>query len=611
MGISGWIFKNLKLAHPECMTKIIPPEYRQGRHIGISDNQFLIKLHPEFVNTVHLLKKFIVDSVVNQMRRADLPCPFFICLFDRWTPDAKAIKTHATRDKGIEPVPYDAQRPVLDEREPHKVLDILHPDKWQSYTTNRELVRRELYPIIWNAFMDEKYYSASPGEQLVLHGLPGQWKMVRNPLFMNSEDPNTPRELESMCPRERITPLHEKLDPDLYNRVFIIRPNGLKTEWKDAKNEIGEADLAIVKYWQFFPQDNWIIFMDDGDALPISLLHTFDRIQGDGTLGERSFYICKPRRGASGKELKRRARERKLKDGKKLSEDEVRDQEKLEAIEQAKGKPWSRIEGERPKEYFINVNGLFKAIMSDPRLSKVQNPVVYVIMGIILGGTDYFGGGANGASFLPGIGQQRIVWPALYQHASEFSHMIQASMAHPPDPDAWREIVIDKDAVVGFFNTCYLQVHEGTLEELRTKFEQREKKRLETLSKKLEKLRKTSSPPQEIAKVQASMAKPRDQNSILSEQTMRVLVSHLHHNIMYWRNAWKRNYERYPNIFERDEQGQSLWGYDHTTRTVADCVSSESPFPVDEVYRRWFIKQQPREVGVAPDVSAPYRRKFP
>jgi hypothetical protein len=616
MGISSWVFKNLKLAYQDCMTKTIPLEFRQGRHMAVADEQGLIKVHNAFVNTLHKLLEHIVGSVVAQMRRTDIPCPSFISLFDRWTPDAKAIKTHSQRDKGIEPLVYDPQNPILDPTRPHEVLDILHPDNWPRYTTNRELVRRELYPLIWNAFIDEKYYTPLPGEQLILHGLPGQWRTVRNPHFMAAEAPtSTAREIDVMCPRDRITPLHEKLDPDLYNRVFLIQYGGIKTEWKAALNEIGEADLAIVKYWQFFPQDNWVIFMDDGDALPISLLHAFDRFQPDGTLGERSFYICKPRKGASGKELRRRARERKLAEGKKLTEDEVRDQEKLEAIELARGKSWSRIEAERPKEYYINVNGLFRAIVSDPRLAKVQNPVLYVVMGIVLSGTDYFGGGANGASCLPGIGQQSVIWPALFQHASEFSHMIQASMAHPPDPDAWREVVIDREAVISFFNACYLQKYEGgTLEELRTKFQQREAKRLEGLSKKLAKIRKLpTTTPADVAKVQASMAKPREQNAILSEDDMHVLVSHLHHNIMYWRNAWKRNYERYPDIFERDEAGTSVWGYDHTTRTVAERVSRQMPFSVDEVYRRWFVaerRREPRQIGTAPSVDAPVR-KFP
>lgn len=608
MGISGWIFKALKTAYPECMTKTIPMEYRQKRHISVRDSQDLIKMHPDYVNTVHLLKQYIVGQVISKMRRPDMPCPFFIVLFDRWTPDAKAIKTHTTRDKGVEPIAYDPGKPVLDESKPHEVLDILRPDQWQRYTTNRELVRRELYPIIWNAFIDEKYFKAEPGEQLILHGLPGQWRETRNNMYMGAVD--MAPSVEVMCPRDRITPEHEKRDADIYNRVFMIRHGGLISEWKDAINDIGEADLAIVKYWQFFQGDNWMVFMDDGDALPIALLHTFDRIDPHvGLLNDqRKFYICKPRRGASGKELKRRAREKKLKDGKKLTESEQLDAEKLEAIERAKGKSWSRIEAERAKEYFIDVNALFRAIMNDPRLSKVQNPVVYLVAGIILTGTDYFGNGAGGASCLPGIGQERVIWPALFEHASEYSHMVQASLAHPPEPNAWREIVVDRDAVVAFFNACYLQVHESSIEEVRAKLEEREKKRIESLRQKLSKLRPSDGPDAAI-KIQASMKKPRAQNQVPSEDDMRVMASHLFHNIIYWRNAWKRNYERYPDIFQRDDSGKSLWGYDHVTRNVANCVSQEMPFAVDEVYRRWLVR--PEEIGCAPSLDAPrpYRMK--
>lgn len=298
MGISGWIFDNLKQAYPQCFTKVIPPELREGKYIGSCDEQFLVKIHSDWVNTVHLLKKTIVGAIVSQMRRRDLPCPYLIALFDRWSPDAKSIKTHTERDKDIEPLLYDPNKPYLDERNPHQVLEVLQPKKWLEYTANRELVRRELYPIIWNAFMDEAYYVPAAGEQLILHGLPGQWRVMADKLSSRVENPHElAPEVEFLCPRERITPEHEKRDPDLYNRVFVI-VQGRRYQWKEACNDIGEADLAIVKYWEMFPPtDTHVVFMDDGDALPISLLHTFDRT-------ERSpgkFWICKPRVGMSKK----------------------------------------------------------------------------------------------------------------------------------------------------------------------------------------------------------------------------------------------------------------------------------------------------------------------
>lgn len=308
------------------------------------------------------------------------------------------------------------------------------------------------------------------------------------------------------------------------------------------------------------------------------------------------------------KEKKRREREKKLEQGKKLTEAELEDAAKLEQIELRTGKPWSRIEAERPKEYFIDVNMLFNAIMSDPRLKSVQNPVLYVVMAIVLGGTDYFGHGAGGASFLPGIGVQRVVWPLMFEHASEYSHVIQASLAYAPDTGAWREVVVDRDACINLFNACYLRVNDGNMADVRAKYEERERKRLETLQKKLAKMRgQITTTPAQLAKIQASLATPRAQNEILSEEDMHVHISHMLHNIVYWRNAWKRNYERFPDVFERDEQGQSYWGYDHLRRAIATTVSKVLPFPVDEVYVRHMLatkRQTVREVG-APTIEPP------
>lgn len=170
--------------------------------------------------------------------------------------------------------------------------------------------------------------------------------------------------------------------------------------------------------------------------------------------------------------------------------------------------------------------------------------------------------------------------------------------------------MIDKDAVISFFNACYLQVHEASIEDIQAKYQERERKRLQTLSKKLAKLRSTpGTAPKVIAKVEASLATPGKHNQIVSVDDMQVLVSHIFHNVMYWRNGWKSKYERYPDIFERDEEGRSYWGYDHSTRDVATVVSPMLPFPVDEVYRRWFLAERKRDQRtVAPDISAPPQR---
>lgn len=70
----------------------------------------------------------------------------------------------------------------------------------------------------------------------------------------------------------------------------------LRFQWEEAKSDTGEADLAIVQYWQWFRDCHHLVYMDDGDSLPIALLHAFDRLQ-NGTFCGKEFWICKPRKG--------------------------------------------------------------------------------------------------------------------------------------------------------------------------------------------------------------------------------------------------------------------------------------------------------------------------
>lgn len=78
-------------------------------------------------------------------------------------------------------------------------------------------------------------------------------------------------------------------------KSFLTGPV-LRFQWEEAKSDTGEADLAIVQYWQYFRDAHHLVYMDDGDSLPICLLHAFDRLQ-NGTFCGKEFWICKPRKG--------------------------------------------------------------------------------------------------------------------------------------------------------------------------------------------------------------------------------------------------------------------------------------------------------------------------
>jgi hypothetical protein len=223
MGIDSWVFKATKRAYKGTFQDTFPDNLKQRRHVALEDLQKVIKAKPDFVTTIHGFLKFVVDFIVNRMRRKDIPSPHFTALFDRWTPPAKAAIAHVKRDKGVDPIPYDANKPVLDGSQPRVEQEVMKTsESWRRYTSNRELVRRELYPLIFNAFLSDKYYCPEEGEQLILHGLPGQWVYKQRAMGKDYALADA-RGVPELVPRSRITPEDEQDDPDIYNRVFCIK----------------------------------------------------------------------------------------------------------------------------------------------------------------------------------------------------------------------------------------------------------------------------------------------------------------------------------------------------------------------------------------------------
>jgi hypothetical protein len=579
MGIAGWVFKVTKKRYHKTFTTELPDCFKSQQHVTVIEAQKWIKVKPEYVKTVRQYKSYITKQAKLMMRNVDNKNPCLIVLFDKWTPKAKKIMTHTTRDKNVmECYVYDEEQPVLDELQPDEspeaMMDMAH---WLRYTTNRELVRRELYPIIYNAFIDEKFYMPQGNEQLILHGLPGAWQFKKkyNVSFMDDPSIMYDEGLPELTPRARIRPYTEDRDPDLYNRVFCITlfkgthpPVVHRYQWSEAANNIGEADLAITAYWKFFRDAHHLIYMDDGDSLPICLLHAFDRLQNGHFMG-KEFWICKSRKGASGKEQKRIKRHKKPKE-KWTEADKVDEANMLKRVASYGGtKTWAEIESERPKHIYINVNALYLEIMGDPRLRCVQNPIVFYVCAIILTGTDFFGK-PNNASFIPGIGQEKVIWPTLFNEAEEFAHMFQATLQIKPDPCAKRQFVLDFDAFQKFIHLCYLKANNtDSLEQVRATHTKREQKRKRVLSA------------------------PREANVILNDDQIGVCAGNLLYNVTYWMNGGRPKLEQYPNIFDVDEQGLSYYGFDKEAEAVATKVSGTHPFPVDDVYTRFFFKNQP------------------
>lgn len=622
MGINGWVFKCTAKQYKGTFQTDVPGTLKEGRHCGVQEAQKWVKAKPDYVRTVAQYKRYVAEQVKLVQRHNRGSNPLLIVCFDRWSPEAKAVLTHTRRDSGVDKYMYDENVCVIDERKEHEEQDAFTPENWRRYTSNRELVRRELYPIIYNAFMDDRYYKPRPVtaadggivcEQLILHGLPGQWQYKRQHAVSFMDDPNVMYDegVPVLTTRARITPREEQQDDDLYNRVFCItyHPTVQGThryQWDAATSDTGEADLATVQYWHFFSNCHYVVYMDDGDSLPIALLHSFERLQYAKTFGSLQFWICKSRKGRSGKESKRLKRHAKARD--KWTSQDVTDESVLQKKVDGYGgaKTWEQIERERAKYIYINVNELFLRIMADPRLRHVQNPVVFYACAIIMSGTDYFGP-SQATSFIPGVGVERVVWPTLFNEAADFSHMFQSSIEVAADPLKWRTIVVDKDAFVDFVHLCMIRANNASsVEEVKATQRKRESVRVKRIRTQME---KAKTPAQRAAEEQ-KLSKVTPKNQYLDDDRIRVYASHLQFNADYKTNAYKPGLERKPDIYQEDDDGLPYYGFTRLTRSVADKVSTGFPFDVDDVYKRFLRKEheiqhrREKRIKVSQDVSA-------
>lgn len=606
MGINGWVFKATKRQYKGTFSTDTPECLMQRRHCAVKEAQQWIKCKPDDVRTVFQYKRYITDKVKLYMRNARCRNPLLIVCFDTWSPEQKAIMTHVKRDGDTsDRYEYDETRAVIDESDEHGEQEAF--TQWSRYVKNRELVRRELYPIIYNAFLEERFFNPRPvetanggtvDEQLVLHGLPGAWRYKRQHNVSFMDDPSVVYDEGTpiLVPRERITPDDERRDPQLYGRVFVMRYLNAhacvhRFEWKEAAHDIGEADMATVHYWRFFDNCHYVIHMDDGDALPIALMHSFDRFR-NGTFNGLQLYICKSRKGRSGKETRRIARHKKPR-AKWNAADEADERVIQKKVDAYGGtKTWAEIESERPKYIYIDVNEMFLRIMGDPRLRSVQNPVLFYVCAIILTGTDFFGP-HGGASFIPGVGIERVVWPTLFNEAADWSHMFQSSLHLEPDATRWRDVVIDKDAFVDFVHQCIIRANAPctSVVEVKATQRKRERARVERITKNMTR----SKSDVERAKEQAKIEKVTPKNTFPDDDTIRVHAAHMQHNILVFTNAHKPGCERKPNLYETDDDGVPYYGYVQATRSVAERVSRQHPWPVDEVYKRFLRKHDDKK----------------
>lgn len=647
-----------------------PPDALRNRRrvvYAIEDNMHIIKTmkaRHEGVRTVDSLKKEIVEHHLARMNRRHLSVQKYISLFDRWVHPIKAAVEHTKRDEGIDMWPDPAQGELIfDESKPHDILSVLEPENWRRFCRSRHLVRRHLYPLIFNAFIDPAYVSLAPGQLIILHGIPGAWKMVpRKDIPAWVQDPGASRGplvddgtagervMPMLVPRGPVTAEEEESDPEVYDRIWIIegragpdgRPYMHYEEWKEAKNSIIEADLAIAFYDKWFPDEDCLVYGNDGDFIPILLGYARERnVAGQW---RNHTWLRMPNTRQSDAEAQRKIREDKRKKDIPLLPQEEREEARYMA---AKHEFEAMFPGKRYRapnknpELFYDINAMWTALheYNEWGAAGVQNAVLAMIALIIMAGNDFF------KNMLPTVSTEKVtnyIWAEFMENPRDYRHLFQLSKQLEPDPRALREPCIDEALFIEFCNRIYLRRYRDkmtkeeleardkelkaaraakrapspeTIHTVRMSLAQKEERRIWNIdkmitrwTKKLKALRQNNAKrddaqtrklERDIARQEARRTDPKEltKNRILSSNEIRLMCRRLRAAILYNYNGYRD--PDFPD-WTRDMNGIPVYGYEPDPDcpgkvVISDVVVRQWPDPVPDIYTRWWLVKRRAE----------------
>lgn len=536
MGLPTFARAYLKQKYAKCFsyTPIGTPE------IIIYDLMKDVKYMPPNVNTVEDVIQYLVAKIRSYLQQPGVQV--IIVLVDRKPLVVKRLITHAKRYKNKDV--YEAKNaPYLPEENNGKIPE----GDWIKFAGNYKLLQRELYPRLFNAFMNDNYINPRPGQSIILNGFPGYCEYVHIHSKFKSYLPtdaygrsemvhlwNTGRELP-------ITKQMEQDDPDLYNRVFIIEnvppcaelPHGLmrKQEWKDAKNDISEADASMFFFDHWFQQRTIMFVCNDGDAFSYGLLYSMERINSANTF-RNVHYLCLPYKTTTDREI--------------FANNKLPDYEYLD---------FNLFYISVTEDYAMNTAG-------------VQNNVATLVFLLILAESDFF------KDYAKGIGKESIIWSVFRHNLGMFSHMVQLSKRLTPDTRTPRRFIIDEDAFRLFIHYCYLQKHGMKKGKQISNFQ--------TLTENCNNLKNAESD---------------SEYKFPSRNKIRLWARKIEYNLHLYKNA-PLGTAFSPNPFEMFE---NVPYYPYTKDGLIDLVSPKRP-PIDEVYEQHFIKnKKPKKSIVVSD----------
>jgi hypothetical protein len=494
-----------------------------------------IKWLPETIVTLEQALLYFTNKVKTYLYHTNYASiqTMIVCV-DRKPPVVKGLVTHEKRYKNKDVLPSKGG-PYLPSRGSDPV-----PTPWIKFAGNHKLLRRELYPRLFNALMQ---LPLKPGQKLILHGFPAytEWITVYKQQAYSlgtNENAQVLQIHEWTLDQLPISSTREKQDPQLYDRIYFLEnvppcpafPQGaiMRQQWEEATNAINEADGALFFYDHWFQHQTMLLACNDGDVFAYGLLYAYERTTLHNTF--RNQHIV---------------------------------QLPYKKTKESEAFPPGNI----PKYEYCDLNALYCLVKEDAAMKAagVQNHVVTLVFLLIMAGSDFF------QNHLKGIGAEKGIWQPFLSSLSTYSHLVQSSKgvepSSRPETKHGRTIVLDEERFRIFVVQCYAEKYGGAA-----------RKRLKR------------DPSFEDVRVQCNSgakAATDPDYQMPTRNKIRLWARQVLWNLLYYRNA---PFDRAPDPFETSaSDGLPYFPYVHNPATgkpeMSPVVSAHEK-PIDDVYRQ-------------------------
>lgn len=456
------------------------PEGAPVPTVAIVDFMMYVKFVAPNVQTKDQCLEYFVSKIRRILLSPTSTIKVCIVMVDGKKLPVKKMVTDPNRYKSNNTYPSDAK--VW----PRRGCDLI-PAEWMRFAANSKLMRRELYPELFNRFMN---FQLAPGQTLILSGFPGRSRYVDatsgaatsvHGWEQHTDTRHRVLQVQQWAAHELpISKAAERADPELYHRVYMVQhfvpcaayPAGhvVHSEWVDAKNDISEADVRMFYFDHYFPNDHIIFHLNDGDVFSIGALYAGERLSHNRTQAGKYVFrnwhtVCMPYKIKKKKPKK----DAEKKEGDDAFDDDVEQVGDEESVDDKFDEQGNIIlTNHKRREEYVDMNALYCLIQAyEPfKRAKVDNHVATLVFLVIMAGSDFV------PKLLHGMGAQNIIWDVFFRNAEALTHMVQLQQHLTPDGRSKRTIVLDEDAFILFIYWCYLRKYDTALKNQTATFAQ-------------------------------------------------------------------------------------------------------------------------------------------